>query len=171
MKKTLLALHCLVCSLASTQALTIITALRSPGECPKHLQITAEPGAKDAKFVTVSVRFKPDEPDPYKSRVKADCHLSLIHNGETLFRSGLKTDKKDGFTTCRFRLHKDSMRESVLTVSSSLFEKDGHPTIGGGVIYEIPLKGWMIPRENAERTSASPGIEIELDAIPAIPGR
>lgn len=169
MKKTLLALLCLSFSLASTQALTIMTTLRSPEECPKHLQITAKPDKKDADFVNVSVRFKPREHEPYIGRVKAAFSLKLAHKGETLFSSGLRTQKaRDGFTTCHFRIRKSSLRESELTVSSSLFEKDGTPTVGGGVIYAIPLKGWIEPRGGVDKPQTAAGIQIELEPQPAI---
>jgi len=170
MKKKVLTLLCVYSSLASTQALTSMTTLRSPEECPKHLQVTATPDKKDADFVNISVRFKPQEYKPYTGRIKATIWLELGHDGETLFRSGLSTRiAKDGYTTARFRIRKSALRESELTVSPHLFERDGTPTIGGGVIYEIPLKGWITPRDNAATPPASSGIEIELTPIPAIP--
>ena len=171
MKKTLPALACLTFTVISSEALvTLMPKLTSPESCPEHLQVTAKPDKTDADFVTVSVRFKPREYAPYIGRVKATIWLELNHEGETVLRSGLSTKiAKDGFTTAYFRIRKSALRESELTVSSHLFEKDGTPTIGGGVIYEIPLKGWITPRDKAAKPEAAPGIEIELAPVPAIP--
>ncbi|MFT4587188.1 MAG: hypothetical protein ACI9VS_002193 [Candidatus Binatia bacterium] len=173
MKKTLFSILVLAFVLNSAQALVaLMPKLTSPENCPKHLQVTAKPDKKDTDFVTISVRFKPREYEPYIGRVKATFWLNLSHKGETLFRSGLSTKiAKDGFTTARFRIRKSALRESELTVSSHLFERDGTPTIGGAVIYEIPLKGWITPRDKAAKPEPAPGIEIELAPVPAIPGR
>jgi hypothetical protein len=173
MEKTLLTLFCLAFALNSADALVVLMPkLTSPENCPKHLQVIAKPDKKDADFVTISVRFKPCEYEPYIAQVKATVWLELAHEGETLFRSGLSTKiAKDGFKTARFRIRKSALRESELTVSSHLFEKDGTPTVGGGVIYEIPLKGWSEPQGKAEKRQIAPGIKIELAPVPAIPGR
>ena len=176
MEKTLLTLFCLAFALNSADALVVLMPkLTSPENCPKHLQVIAKPDKKDADFVTILVRFKPREYKPYIGRVKTTFRLELAHEGETLFRSGLKTQKaKAGFTTTRFRIRKSSLRESELTVSSHLFERDGTPTVGGGVIYEISLKGWITPGAKAQKPQPAPGIQIDLapiPAIPAIPGR
>ncbi len=137
-----LALSLLIAS--SAHGLTIIQQIGSPGGCPVNLTIKSRMDSKNDDFIVISVRFKPHEPDPYKGRVKAFCWLKLIHDGDTLMRSGLETRQDKGATACSFRIHKKALSESKLTVSSSLYERDGLQTVGGSVIYEVALNGWAI---------------------------
>lgn len=170
MKKTWLSLICLAFTFNSARALTLIQRLDGPESCPKHLQITAKPDKKDADFVQVSVRFKPREYEPCIGRVKATIWLKLAHEGETLLSSGLSTRKaKDGFATTRFRIRKSSLGASELTVSSHLYERDGTPTVGGGVTYEVPLRNLGEPRDTSAKSRIAPGINIELAPVPPIP--
>ena len=143
-----LAILFLLC--ADAHSLTRFQEIASPAGCPENLQITSAPDEKNSSWVIISVRFKPREPDLYKGRVTAGFGLLLLEGDRTLLKSELKTSVKDGFTRARFRIHRAALAASQLNVSSHLHEKDGLPTVGGGVFYRVRLSGWAEGKGGAD---------------------
>ena len=123
----------------SVSALTVFSKISELQHCPDNLRIESEVSGDDQDLADVTIRFTPFEPDLYKGRVESRALLTISRSGETVFSGYLSANKKGDHVEFSFQLALDSFANAKLKVSSSLYEKDGMSTLGGGHIYEIKL--------------------------------
>ena len=56
--------------------------------------------------------------------------------------SYLKSTKQAEVFTFTFHLVREAFHDSRLLLSTQLYEKNGDPTLGGGVVYQIDLRAF-----------------------------
>ena len=99
------------------------------------------PARQSNGLMTVSVTFTPAAPEPYRDRIKAFGQLTVKLAGKAIAVSPLESEQKAGTFTMTCRLAREAFADSELMLSTQLYEQDGLPTVGGGVVYKIKLKG------------------------------
>lgn len=83
-----------------------------------------------------------------RTSIEADRDVYGVHQGDpvlTIAKPDRESSSKEvePLTTFRFEIQKDLAAHSKLYINTSLHEKDGHPTLGGGIHYEIALAGFI----------------------------
>ncbi len=148
--KAAFSFACGLILLADTSfALTVFNTINTEGDCPPNLKLKIEPPRADREMALVTVVLTPNAPEGYRGRVDTTVRLRTTRDDAPQFAGKLATIRQGESVHCRFQIHPAALRQTKLTVSTSLREKDGHPTVGGGVIYEIDLRGFFpAPRGN-----------------------
>ena len=137
------ALLCLIC-IPQAQALTVFHTLETPEACPDHLQIECRPNSRDQTLQTLHIRYDPHEPELYRDRQRVFAILEIRNaKNELQQRLSLEVNRKGSVHSARLSLAPKLFAQAKLTLSTQLYEKDGHPTVGGGIIYEIPLANFL----------------------------
>ena len=146
---TLISASLLCLSDGRTCAGTILADITSPKQCDTYLKITSKPTKQG--LIEFVVRIRPEEAanagELYRGRVKTIGHLT-ISSADALLATMLVhqgSDKESGKQVAeyRFELSRQLAKHSVFSLSLSLFEKDGMPTIGGGKALQIHLDGFL----------------------------
>ena len=77
--------------------------------------------------------------------IEADRDIYGRHRGDPVRARDDRSvkEKDDARTTYRFKVSSEFAKHSKFYLSTHLHEKDGHPTLGGGVLYEISLAGFV----------------------------
>ena len=132
---------------------TMLFDIHSPKECGESVRVETKASRRGEGLVSVSLIFKPTVPDLYRDRVKAFGVFVVKSGEETIAVSQLESAGKEGVFTFTFELARDAFRNSELTLSSQLFGKDGKPTLGGGEVYRLHLRGF----QPGAQTTAEPG--------------
>lgn len=119
--------------------------VREPRECPKGLKIESQTldGGMIGFDVTVDAEEIAQPGELYRGRVRSHAYLDLSSKGKPLGFLRLHGSPEGRRTGYWFRLTPDAARESELQVGTALFEKDGHPTLGGGVTLQITLAAFL----------------------------
>jgi hypothetical protein len=130
--------------ISDADAITEIGDITSPKECGDHLKVTAERSAD--KLIRYVVRINPETVTSagqlYSGRVKSSAYLELASANENLASVAVEPQIAKRETEFRFRIAEHLAERSTLIISTNLYEKDGMPTLGGGVVYRIALKGF-----------------------------
>ena len=142
MKTILLFALSLIACTNHALALIDFGEIHSPDQLPKGLLVKSVPNRETNGLITVAVTFAPDAPELYRDRVKVFGQLTVNLAGKLIAESQLKSAQTAGTFTMTFRLAREAFPESELRLSTQLYEKDGLPTVGGGVIYKINLQGF-----------------------------
>jgi hypothetical protein len=124
-------------------ALSIFSRIDGPEACPENLRIEVKPARHQPGLLTLSVVFRPYEPEPYRGRVGARAFLTVGTADRTLSQTGITLRQSKAEWVGTFDLHPAAFAHSKLSIGSSLHEADGMPTVGGGVTYEIALAGFL----------------------------
>lgn len=125
---------------SSSLGVTISFEIDSPKECPKNLHLDVQPSRNHEGLISVSVRFTPTAPELYRDRVVAFGELTVKDGDKRIAISKLASTQKAGVFKFTFQLARNAFRDSELTLSSQLYEKDGIATVGGGEVYRLHLK-------------------------------
>jgi hypothetical protein len=170
--------------LASTSAVfadIIETKIGAPQDVPDYLRVESK-AAPDGMLEFV-IRVNPDkaahvEGDSlYKGRVSVTGSLHLAtekatiaqvlveanrdiygrHRGDPVRARDDRSvkEKDDPQRNYRFKVASELAKHSKFHLSTHLHEKDGHPTLGGGVLYEISLAAF-VPARAPKETKADP---------------
>jgi hypothetical protein len=101
----------------------------------------------------VTIQFTPEVSANYRERVKAFGQLNVKLGEKTIAIASLKAVQKSDAFVFSFQLAGDAFEASELTLSTQLYERDGHPTLGGGEVYQLRLKGFP-PTDKAKAKPA-----------------
>jgi hypothetical protein len=116
-----------------------------PKDCGTFLNVTSKQTKQG--LIEFVVRIQPEQAtdagDLYRGRVGTNGRLK-ISSADTILASMLvhKSSDRD-VAEFRFELARQLVKRSVFTVTSSLFEKNGRPSIGGGRTFRIHLDGFL----------------------------
>ena len=133
---------------ADLMLLTVSTAK----EYPDGLTIESKAG-KDGMIqfdVYVDAEEIAHADEAYKGRVKAHAVLNIA-TAEAQVASVVVHGSAEGKrTSYQFRMAPSAAKTSELQLGVSLYEKDGMPTIGGGVSMQVHLAGFVPKMEKAD---------------------
>jgi hypothetical protein len=125
-------------------AVLTLSKIQAPEDCPDGLTIktTAKNGMIEFD-VSIDVEKIANAGELYKGRVKSKAHLDISMSPEQKLAyvqlQGMPDSKP---TRYHFSVAPPVIKSSKLYLSTSLFEKDGDPTLGGGVTIEVQLEGF-----------------------------
>jgi hypothetical protein len=90
--------------------------------------------------------------------VEAERDIYGRHRGDPIMARADRSvkDKGNAQRTYRFKVASKLAKHSNFNLSTHLHEKDGHPTLGGGVLYKISLAGF-VPAQEPKGTKADSG--------------
>jgi hypothetical protein len=150
MRPTLSFAWILLASINSVLGVTLSFDINSPEDCGQTVGVETRVSRSHKGLVAVSVTFTPTVPDSYQGRVKAFGELLLKSGEATLAVSKLESTQKNGVFTFTFELAPEAFRNSELTLTSQLYEKDGMATLGGGMICRLHLEGFQPGNESTQ---------------------
>jgi hypothetical protein len=118
--------------------------IRKAEHCPEGLTVKSKVGK--GGMIEFDVSLDADKiahaGELYRGQVGANAYLQIGAREQQLASVTVQGDKEGKQTRYRFRLAPSAVRTSELQLSLSLYEKDGLPTLGGGVSMQIPLAGF-----------------------------
>jgi hypothetical protein len=131
----------------------MLLTVRAAKECPDGLTIKSKAG-KDGMIqfdVYVHAEEIAHADEAYKGRVKAHAVLNIA-TAEAQVASVVVHGSAEGKRTWyQFRLAPSAAKTSELQLGVSLYEKDGMPTIGGGVSMQVHLAGFVPNTEDTDK--------------------
>jgi hypothetical protein len=117
--------------------------IHSPKECPEGLTIKSK---LNDGMIVFDVDVDPEKVahagQLYKGRVRADAFLNIGTPEQQVAFVQLHEVAEGTRTLYHFRVSRSAARTCELQLAVSLYEKDGMPTIGGGVSIQIRLAGF-----------------------------
>lgn len=123
-------------------ALNVMQKVNSPENCPESLQVQISSLNGTLDQFKVEILFLP-EPGDTKT-VRVFNKLMVIKDGEVLADAPLDLIKEGQYFRSQFRLHRSALEQSKVSVSMYLVGRGNVPVLGGGYIYEISLKGFIV---------------------------
>jgi hypothetical protein len=121
----------------------MLLGIHSPEECPDGLIIKSKFSDGMLVFdVEVDREEVAHAGELYKGRVGAHALLDIATPGQKVASVTLEGEAKGKRTHYQFRISPAAAKTSELQLGVSLYEKDGMPTIGGGVSLQIHLAGF-----------------------------
>lgn len=141
--KLLLAVVLVAFIASPVAALSIFTKIGGPRECPDNLQIEVKPAARAPGLHTVSVHFTPREFQNFDGTTGAVCILTVNTAETPVARVRVHFTKHRSEWSGSFNLHPSTFATSEVRISSHLIARDGLPIVGGGIIYEVALRGFL----------------------------
>ena len=127
-----------------------------PEECPDGLTVKSKPG-KDGMIqfdVYVDAEQIAHAGELYKGRVKARAILKIATAEAQIASVVVHGSVERERTWYQFSISPSAAKSSELGLGVSLFEKDGIPTIGGGVGMQVRLAGFVPKTEKNKRAKA-----------------
>ena len=97
-------------------------------------------------MVDVVVRIDPDKVERnelYEGRVKATCHLDLSVGADRVAYAQLQAKEEKDLTVFRINISAAAAKSSHLDLNTHLYEINGHPTMGGGMTFQIHIAGFL----------------------------
>jgi hypothetical protein len=125
-------------------AVLTLSTIMSPKDCPDGLTIRtkANKGMIDID-VSVDAEKLANAGELYKGRVNARADLDIATSGGQKVASvRLQGATKDKLTSYHFTIAPSVIKSSRLYLNTNLFEKDGTPTMGGGVTMDVQLEAF-----------------------------
>ena len=127
----------------SSSAVVMLLKIDSPEQCPEGVTISSK--ARDG-MIQFDVAIDPEQVahagELYKGRVRSSAFLDIVSGQEKVAFVSLDGNTEKNQTRYFFRLSPAAVKSSELQLGVSLYEKDGHPTVGGGVSLQIKLAGF-----------------------------
>lgn len=140
-----------------SHAVSMLLTIDSPRQCPEGLTIKSK--SVNDGMVDVDVDLDAEQiahpGELYQGRVRAHALLNIAAGGQPVASVTVQGEPEGKRTRYHFRLSPAAMKASELQIGVSLYEKDGFPTLGGGVSLQIRLAGFM-PAEKATAPKAKP---------------
>jgi RNA polymerase sigma factor (sigma-70 family) len=118
--------------------------LKSSDRAGRALKVTSK--RLEHGLIEFSIRIDPDaveKNDLYKGRITATAHLSVSNATKQVAWIQVAAEKEWKETGFRLSIDPDLAKFSTVLVGTHLHEKDGTPTLGGGHMFLIPLKGFV----------------------------
>ena len=156
MKTILLFAFSFLALTRSVLGVTLLLEIDSPAKCPENLRIETRLSRGNAGLVSVTVRCAPTAPESYRGRVKAFVELRVKSGDKTNAVANLESTQRRDVFEFSFRLGRDAFRDSELTITSVLYEKDGTATVGGGEVYRVRLNGFAAGEQPVAEPNAAP---------------
>ncbi len=129
-----------------------LMTIRAPKECPDGLTIKSKTGK--GGLIQFDVYVDAEEVahagELYKGRVKAHAVLKIATAEEQVASVVVHGSAEGKRTWYQFCVSPSAAKTSELQLGVSLFEKDGFPTIGGGVSMQIYLAGFEPKMEKTD---------------------
>jgi hypothetical protein len=152
---------------SSANALNVTHKVDSPGVCPDSLQVKIAALNGKPDLFQVEILFLPEPGGNHSARVFNK--LMVLKDGELLADAPLDVILDGRQFRSQFRLHRSALEQSKVTVSMYLVGGGDIPVLGGGQIYEISLKGFLVPTGDDD---LKPGVGVPLidgeGALPAV---
>ena len=118
--------------------------IRSPKHCPDGLTIKSKVSDGMIEFdVAVDAEQIAQADELYKGRIQANAFLKIATAEQQIAFVNLRETTEGKRTRYHFRISRAAAKTSELQLGVSLYEKDGTPTIGGGVSMQIHLAGFQ----------------------------
>lgn len=128
----------------STTAIDQPTEVLSLADCGEFLKVSVE--AAGDGLLRYRIRINPEQRaqagELYKGAVTARAHLQIASADSPMASLFLEPIRDAGETYFEFQISAAVRERSVVAVSTHLHEKDGKPTLGGGSIDQVHLKGF-----------------------------
>lgn len=125
--------------------------IATPEQCPEGVTIKSK--AREG-MIEFDVAIDPEQVahagELYKGRVKSSAFLDIVAGGEKLAFVNLQGTTEKQWTQYFFCVSPSAMKSTELQLGVSLYEKDGFPTLGGGVGMQIKLAGFE-PRPDKKK--------------------
>ncbi len=135
-----------ILSIPHVQSLTVFHTINRPEACPDHLDIRVKTHSREPNLQTLRLSYEPHEPELYQGRQRVFAVLEIRNAEKDLQqRLSLEVNRKGKVHSASLSIAPELFAHAKLTLSTQLYEKDGHPTVGGGIIYEIPLTHFFKP--------------------------
>lgn len=118
--------------------------LKSPDGGDRGIKISSK--RLEHGLIEFVVRIDPDAVEMnelYKGRITATAHLSISSDTKQVAWIPLAAEKGKMETGFRFSVAEDLAKSSNVLVGTHLHEKNGKPTLGGGQMFLIALKGFL----------------------------
>jgi hypothetical protein len=134
----------------SADADLVLLKITAPDHCPEGMEIASKP--KDG-MIAFTVRVDPDKisgNESYAGRIKSTGFLEISAAGKRIAYTRLHEHVAGKETLFQFRISEFAMESSQLHIGTHLFEKDGHPTLGGGVAMQIWLREFAPEKKSNE---------------------
>jgi len=136
----------------SAHADLMLETIRGPQQCPPGFNVKTRAGSGGMiDFdITVDAEEVAHAGALYRGRVRPSAFLQIGSPEHPLASIAVQGNTEGRSTRYRFRLLPSAARISELQIAVSLYEKDGKPTIGGGVTLQVHLAGFEPSGKPAE---------------------
>ena len=127
----------------SANADLMLFKISAPKECPDGLTIKTKASNGMIEFdVEVDAEQIAHAGELYKGRVRAHAFLNIATSEQQIAFVAVNGALKGKRTRYQFSISQSAAKTSDLQLGVDLYEKDGHPTLGGGVSLQVHLAGF-----------------------------
>lgn len=129
----------------------MLMTIRAPKQCPDGLTIKSKANKGMIDFdVYVDAEEIAHAGELYKGRVGAHAILNIAMAEQQIACVVVHGGTEGKRTHYQFRISPSAAKTSELQLGVSLYEKDGFPTIGGGVSMQVHLAGFEPKMEKTD---------------------
>jgi len=143
MKITIVVFLAVLGLTSQVMGLTRLITITSPKGCPEHLRINVQPIEGSQDQYQVDWVHTPMQHASHQDRVRMHGNLRVIQAGQLLASVPVRVSQKEGAMQGTFKLHRQAFESSRLILSTYLEDSHGIAMVGGGVVMEITLKGFL----------------------------
>ncbi len=133
---------------ARSEADLMLMTIREPGDCPKALTIKSKMNAPMVDFEIAVDPEAIERNELYRGRIHANAIVQVADAAGAVASLAVQGTKEGKWTRYQVRLSPSAAKHSELQIGVSLYEKNGRPTLGGGVSLRIHLAGF-VPKDQA----------------------